>query len=153
MEYTISTVKRYSRELTRTLKDGKKKKYTTIQFTITIPERESPFDDKQEVMIIPVEYKDKILNMNLQKNTITVLTMEVKEYKEKVQDLQTKHDKLLYQIISLERLNKNYLVALTKMEGLSFINRVFNRIPKNIKALTDGNENIDQKKDNVRNTK
>ena len=115
--------------------------------------RESPFDDKQEVMIIPVEYKDKILNMNLQKNTITVLTMEVKEYKEKVQDLQTKHDKLLYQIISLERLNKNYLVALTKMEGLSFINRVFNRIPKNIKALTDGNENIDQKKDNVRNTK
>lgn len=104
-------------------------------------------------MIIPVEYKDKILNMNLQKNTITVLTMEVKEYKEKVQDLQTKHDKLLYQIISLERLNKNYLVALTKMEGLSFINRVFNRIPKNIKALTDGNENIDQKKDNVRNTK
>ena len=146
MEYTISTVKRYSRELTRTLKDGKKKKYTTIQFTITIPERESPFDDKQEVMIIPVEYKDKILNMNLQKNTITVLTMEVKEYKEKVQDLQTKHDKLLYQIISLERLNKNYLVALTKMEGLSFINRVFNRIPKNIKALTDGNENIDKKK-------
>ena len=37
MEYTISTVKRYSRELSRTLKDGKKKKYTTVQFTITIP--------------------------------------------------------------------------------------------------------------------
>jgi FtsZ-binding cell division protein ZapB len=92
-------------------------------------------------MIIPVEYKDKILNMELQENTITDLTMEFKEHKEKVQDLQTKHDKLLYQIISLERLNKNYLVALTKMEGLSFINRVFNRIPKNIKALTDGTSN------------
>jgi FtsZ-binding cell division protein ZapB len=145
MEYTISTVKRYSRELSRTLKDGKKKKYTTVQFTITIPERESPFNDKQVVMIIPVEYKDKILNMNLQGNTITDLKMELKEYKEKTEDLQDKHDKLLYQIISLERLNKNYLVALTKMEGLSFMNRLFNRIPKNIKALTDGTENNDKK--------
>ena len=145
MEYTISTVKRYSRELSRTLKDGKKKKYTTVQFTITIPERGSPFNDKQEVMIIPVEYKDKILNMNLQENTITDLTMELKEYKEKSQDLQDKHDKLLYQIISLERLNKNYLVALTKLEGLSFMNRLFNRIPKNIKALTDGSESNDTK--------
>jgi len=61
-----------------------KKKYTTIQFTITIPERESPFDDKQEVMVIPVEYKDKILNMELQEDTITDLTMELKEHKEKV---------------------------------------------------------------------
>ena len=34
-------------------------------------------------MIIPVEYKDKILNMNLQGNTITDLKMELKEYKEK----------------------------------------------------------------------
>jgi hypothetical protein len=142
MEYTISTVKRYSRELSRTLKDGKKKKYTTVQFTITIPERESPFNDKQEVMIIPVEYKDKILNMELQEDTITDLTMELKEHKEKVQD---KHDKLLYQIISLERLNKNYLVAITKLEGLSFMNRLFNRVPKNIKALTDGTENNDKK--------
>ena len=97
MEYTISTVKRYSRELSRTLKDGKKKKYTTVQFTITIPERESPFNDKQEVMIIPVEYKDKILNLNLLENTITDLKMELKEYKEKTEDLQDKHDKLLYQ--------------------------------------------------------
>ena len=145
MEYTISTVKKYSRELTRTLKDGRKKKYTTVQFTITIPERESPFNDKQEVMIIPVEYKDKILNMNLQENTITDLTMELKQHKEKVQDLQDKHDKLLYQIISLERLNKNYLVALTKMEGLSFMNRLFNRFPKDIKALTDRSDNIDKK--------
>ena len=96
-------------------------------------------------MIIPVEYKDKILNMNLQENTITDLTIELKEHKEKVQELQDKHDKLLYQIISLERLNKNYLVALTKMEGLSFVNRLFNRIPKNIKALTDGTGNNDKK--------
>ena len=145
MEYTISTVKRYSRELSRTLKDGKKKKYTTVQFTITIPERESPFNDKEEVMIMPVEYKDKILNMDLQENTITDLEMELKKYKEKTEDLQDKHDKLLYQIISLERLNKNYLVALTKMEGLSFMNRLFNRVPKDIKALTDGTENNDKK--------
>jgi len=42
-------------------------------------------------------------------------------------------------------LNKNYLVTLTKMEGLSFINRVFNRIPKNIKAIRDGTGNNDKK--------
>ena len=90
---------------------------------------------------MPVEYKDKILNMDLQENTITDLEMELKKYKEKTEDLQDKHDKLLYQIISLERLNKNYLVALTKMEGLSFMNRLFNRVPKDIKALTDGTEN------------
>ena len=83
--------------------------------------------------------------MELQEDTITDLTMELKEDKEKVQDLQDKHDKLLYQIISLERLNKNYLVALTKMEGLSFMNRLFNRVPKDIKALTDGSDNIDKK--------
>ena len=71
--------------------------------------------------------------------------MELKELKEKVQDLQDKHDKLLYQIISLERLNKNYLVAITKLDGLSFINRVFNRVPKNIKVLTDGTGNNDKK--------
>ena len=75
--------------------------------------------------------------------------MELKELKEKVQDLQDKHDKLLYQIISLERLNKNYLVAITKLDGLSFINRVFNRIPKNIKALTDGTGNNEHKKPNI----
>jgi hypothetical protein len=49
------------------------------------------------------------------------------------------------QIISLERLNKNYLVAITKLENLSFMNRLRNRISKDIKALTDGSENIDKK--------
>lgn len=83
--------------------------------------------------------------MELQENTITDLTMDLKEHKEKVQDLQDKPDKLLYQIISLERLNKNYLVAITKLENLSFMNRLFNRIPKNIKALTDGSDNDDKK--------
>jgi len=46
-------------------------------------------------------------------------------------------------------LNKTYLVALTKMEGLNFMNRLFNQIPKNIKALTDGTGNNEHKKPNI----
>jgi len=67
------------------------------------------------------------------------------KYKTKVQELQTKHDKLLYQIISLERLNKNYLVAITKLENLNFMDRIRNRIPKDINALTDGIGNNEHK--------
>jgi hypothetical protein len=42
--------------------------------------------------------------------------------------------------------------ALTKMEGLSLMNRLFNQIPKNIKALTDGTGTMTQN-DKVMNSK
>ena len=62
------------------------------------------------------------------------------EYKEKTENLQDRHDKLTYQIMALQNLNKNYLVAITKLENLSFMNRLRNRIPENIKALTTGDK-------------
>jgi len=92
-----------------------------------------------------ISHENIISNLKTENENYQTEIKELKEYKTKVQDLQNKHDKLLYQIISLERLNKNYLVALTKMEGLSFMNRLFNRIPKNIKAITDGTGNNDKK--------
>jgi len=49
----------------------------------------------------------------------------------------------------LERLNKTYLVVLIKLEGLSFMNRLFNRVPKDIKSLTDGSGNNEHKNINI----
>lgn len=52
MEFVKGTVKKYSREYTRTLKDGKKKKYKTEQVQITVPKAENIFDDSEEVIIL-----------------------------------------------------------------------------------------------------
>lgn len=52
MEFAKGTVKKYSREYTRTLKDGKKKKYKTEQVQITIPKSENIFEDREDVIIL-----------------------------------------------------------------------------------------------------
>jgi predicted RNase H-like nuclease (RuvC/YqgF family) len=51
MEHVTGKVKKYSREYTRTLKDGKKKKYQTEQVQITIPKQQNIFEDDEEVLI------------------------------------------------------------------------------------------------------
>ena len=50
MEFSNGTVKKYSREYTRTLKNGKKKKYKTEQVQVTVPKAENIFKDAEEVM-------------------------------------------------------------------------------------------------------
>lgn len=52
MEFAKGTVKKYSREYTRTLKDGKKKKYKTEQVQITVPKSENIFEDREDVIIL-----------------------------------------------------------------------------------------------------
>ena len=133
----------------------KYKRKNSNQYLITLKQGH-PFNENEPVYIISktefdksnvdnISHENIISNLKTENDKLQTEIKELMEYKIKSQDLQDKHDKLLYQIISLERLNKNYLVALTKMEGLSFMNRLFNRIPKNIKALTDGTENNDKK--------
>lgn len=133
----------------------KYKRKNSHQYLITLKQGH-PFKEDENVYIISktefdnfkmdnISHENIISNLKTENEKLQSENQELKEYKIKVQDLQTKHDKLLYEIISLERLNKNYLVALTKMEGLSFMNRLFNRVPKDIKALTDRRENIDKK--------
>ncbi len=51
MEQSIGKVKKYSREYTRTLKDGKKKKYQAEQVQVTIPKQQNIFEDEEEVLI------------------------------------------------------------------------------------------------------
>ena len=53
MKYGKGTVKKYSREYSRTLKNGEKKTYKTEQIQITIPKGEDIFEDREEVLIIP----------------------------------------------------------------------------------------------------
>jgi hypothetical protein len=133
----------------------KYKRKNSNQYLITLKQGH-PFNENEPVYIISktefdksnvdnISHENIISNLKTENDKLQTEIKELMEYKIKSQDLQDKHDKLLYQIISLERLNKNYLVALTKMEGLSFMNRLFNRVPKDIKALTDGSENIDKK--------
>ena len=53
MKFGKGTVKKYSREYNRTLKNGEKKKYTTEQIQITIPKNEDIYSNEEEVLIIP----------------------------------------------------------------------------------------------------
>lgn len=59
MEFARGTVKKYSREYTRTLKNGKKKKYKTEQVQITVPKSENIFEDGEDVVILRCsDFKD-----------------------------------------------------------------------------------------------
>ncbi|MDO5850482.1 MAG: hypothetical protein Q4P14_04635, partial [Methanobacteriaceae archaeon] len=55
MDFANGTVKKYSREYTRTLKNGKKKKYKTEQVQVTVPKAENIFEDAEEVIILRKE--------------------------------------------------------------------------------------------------
>ena len=67
MRQVKGVVKKYSREYTRTLKDGERKTYHTEQIQISIPKDLNVFDDKEEVLILPFSEKDK-LNQNINKS-------------------------------------------------------------------------------------
>lgn len=64
MDYATGKVKKYSREYTRTLKDGTKKKYKTEQVQITIPKQENIFEDEEEVLILHNNSLDDIDSNN-----------------------------------------------------------------------------------------
>ena len=64
MDYATGKVKKYSREYSRTLKDGTKKKYKTEQVQITIPKQENIFEDEEEVLILPNDSLEDIDSNN-----------------------------------------------------------------------------------------
>jgi hypothetical protein len=103
MIYGKGTVKKYSREYVRTLKNGKKKKYKTEQIQITVSKHEDIYENNEEVLIIPTSSNDDIeellssdssTNMynkdieNLQ-YTIDEKNSIIKNYKEKIDLLET----------------------------------------------------------------
>ena len=64
MDFANGTVKKYSREYTRTLKNGKKKKYKTEQVQVTVPKAENIFEDAEEVIILRKEDFNNLENNN-----------------------------------------------------------------------------------------
>ena len=60
MKFGKGTVKKYSREYTRTLKSGEKRKYKTEQIQITIPKQEDIYKNGEEVLIIPQSEKSEL---------------------------------------------------------------------------------------------
>ena len=62
MKIGRGTVKKYKREYSRTLKDGKRKKYSTEQIQINVPKTEDLYENGEEVLIIPQSEKEAIEN-------------------------------------------------------------------------------------------
>lgn len=86
MKQSKGIVRKYSREYTRTLKNGQKKKYTTEQVQISIPKQDNVFDNNEEVLIIP--YLEGMSSINDENNNLNEdyddLVKENKLLKEKL---------------------------------------------------------------------
>lgn len=122
MKFSKGTVKKYSREYSRTLKNGKKKKYKTEQIQITVPKQEDIFFNEEEVLIIPESEKETIelcseiinsveLSNYLLENENKKLKKDIKKYekelinptqKEEYDSLKKEYDKLIDDYCRLE---------------------------------------------------
>ena len=93
MKQSKGVVKKYSREYTRTLKSGKKKKYKTEQVQITIPKQDNVFENNEDVLILPYsenpfeEYEKTLSDLKTKYET---LMDENNQLKEKVASYETK---------------------------------------------------------------
>lgn len=91
MRQSKGVVKKYSREYTRTLKSGQRKKYKTEQVQITIPKQDNVFDDKEDVLIIPYS-----------ENPFEGYEKDLADLKDKYENLQDENNKLKERIASFE---------------------------------------------------
>lgn len=103
MDFANGTVKKYSREYTRTLKDGKKKKYKTEQVQVTVPKAENIFEDAEEVILIRKDdfndFEDieemnialEFFNLILTENNQS-LSEELNKNKEIIEDIKSQVD-------------------------------------------------------------
>ena len=99
MKYGKGIVKKYSREYSRTLKNGEKKKYKTEQIQITISKSEDIYENKEEVLVIPnseIETFKKLIDDNVEKieTPSEVKESEYDTLKESYDTLVRKNDKL-----------------------------------------------------------
>lgn len=156
-----SVVKCYARKNSNqyliTLKLGHPFKSNEIVYIVSKDELDNFYDDN---ILCENTISNLKKNINLYKAKVKELenlAIEIKEYKEKMNQIQQKYDILLNkhdklrtskdhlqerfnkcqnEQIKLERENKAYLVAITKIQSLNFIRRLLNRIPEDIKQLT-----------------
>ena len=95
MDFANGTVKKYSREYTRTLKNGKKKKYKTEQVQVTVPKAENIFEDAEEVIILRKE-DFNFLENNVDNDEIEEIMTALELFNliltENIQDLESELD-------------------------------------------------------------
>lgn len=75
MNFAKGTVKKYSREYSRTLKNGEKKVYKTEQIQVTIPKGEDIFENGEDVLILPKKEEGLIKDVDEQ-----IAALEVADY-------------------------------------------------------------------------
>lgn len=137
------------------------KRKNSKQYLITL-KKDNPFNEDEQVIIYPESEINELLQDNkslediiiLRENIINELE-ELKQYKTKYESLlndmdrlrtskdhlQERYNKSQNEIIQLEKELSKYRVAITKVQGLSFMDRVFNRLPEDIKELNAAPEN------------
>ena len=97
MKVGKGTVKKYSREYSRTLKNGEKKIYKTEQIQITIPKSEDIFQDHEDVLIIPNSEIDNFNKINGMSQDLTYVNDEYESLKESYDNIIIKYDQLKQQ--------------------------------------------------------
>ncbi len=113
MDYATGKVKKYSREYSRTLKDGTKKKYKTEQVQITIPKQENIFEDEEEVLILHNNSLEDI-----DSNNEIFAALEFQNYLLK-EDLADSNQKIEDKNIEISELNEKIKLLEIELENSS----------------------------------
>ncbi|MDR3290738.1 MAG: hypothetical protein LBT10_01170 [Methanobrevibacter sp.] len=134
MGYVEGTVKKYIREYSRKLKDGKKKKYQTEQVQITLPKKNDIFQDDEEVIVMNKEVFEEYKKLN---STIEKQEIIIESLKKKVETLKVDREVEFEEKIS--GLDKNYL---SLQDEHDLLKENFNLLEKEIKYYKDLNEKL-----------
>ena len=84
MDFVKGIVKKYFRSYNRTLKDGTKKTYKTEQVQITISKSDNIFEDKEEVLILPISQAEEIQELDEMQSALQLFNTILSEENEKL---------------------------------------------------------------------
>ena len=84
MDFVKGIVKKYYRSYNRTLKDGTKKTYKTEQVQITVSKSDNIFDDKEEVLILPISQEEELAEIDELKSALELFNTMLTEDNEKL---------------------------------------------------------------------
>ncbi|MDR2623255.1 MAG: hypothetical protein LBC39_01600 [Methanobrevibacter sp.] len=134
MDHVEGTVKKYIREYSRILKNGKKKKYQTEQVQITLSKKNDIFQDEEEVVVMNKEafkeYEKLSSTIEKQKNIIYSLKKELETFNNNQEGkLEENGDELNKSCISLKNENDS-------------LKKRFNSLQKEIKHYKYLNEKL-----------
>ena len=84
MDFVKGVVKKYFRSYNRTLKDGTKKTYKTEQVQVTVSKSDNIFDDKEEVLILPISQAEEIQELDEMQSALQLCNTILSEENEKL---------------------------------------------------------------------